>query len=314
MGLAHNNVITFNRALTAFAKEVGYTIEYAALREAALMCRDAITFTPPFAQGGGKGETKQAELQGKRAVERDLNDLFVAKNSPKRVAGGMLINDIAAAARNRDFASFSLAMKAAKDKSLNFDSVIVNAITRDDDMLRAYKKAQNFFNKTDLRRGVGVVDDLEPIHKRYKYTSRQGKTKIIKHQGNYLGKFLVNSQSELNRYIKSQQEMVGKLKSGWWNVMQTLPKPQKKGVDKTFGRKGVAGYVKKFPGNNFHTIYKTDKAVMLRFGNMIGNAGEKATKNNVLGLVYNTAILRMERDAEQMLKRDANNFNNGSIR
>lgn len=314
MSLAHNNVITFNRALTAFAKEVGYTIEYAALREAALMCRDAITFTPPFAQGGGKGETKQAELQGKRAVERDLNDLFVAKNSPKRVAGGMLINDIAASARNRDFASFSLAMKAAKDRSLNFDSVIVNAITRDDDMLRAYRKAQNFFNKTDLRRGVGVVEDLAPIHKRYKYTSRQGKTKIIKHQGNYLGKFLVNSQSELNKYIKSQQDMVGKLKSGWWNVMQALPKPQKKGVDQTFGRKGVSGYVKKFPGNNFHTIYKTDKAVMLRFGNMIGNAGEKATKNNVLGLVYNTAILRMERDAEQMLKRDANNFNNGSIR
>lgn len=314
MGLAHNNVITFNRALTAFAQEVGFTIEYAALREAALMCRDAITFTPPYADGGGKGETKQAELQGKRAVQRDLNDLFVAKNSPKRVAGGMLINDIAAAARNRDFAGFSLAMKAAKDKSLNFDSVIVNAITRDDDMLRAYRKAQNFFNKTDLRRGVGVVDDLAPIHKRYKYTSRQGKTKIIKHQGNYLGKFLVKSQSELNRYIKSQQDMVGKLKSGWWNVMQTLPKPKKKGVDQTFGRKGVAGYVKKFHGNNFHTIYKTDKAVMLRFGNMIGNAGEKATKNNVLGLVYNTAILRMERDAEQMLKRDAGNFNAGRIR
>lgn len=314
MSLAHNNVISFNRALTAFAQEVGYTIEYASLREAALMCRDAITFTPPYADGGGKGETKQAELQGKRAVERDLNDLFVAKNSPKRVAGGMLINDIAAAARNRDFASFSLAMKAAKDKSLSFDSVIVNAITRDNDMLRAYSKAQNFFNKTDLRRGVGVVEDLAPIHKRYKYTSRQGKTKIIKHQGNYLGKFLVKSQSELNRYIKSQQDMVGKLKSGWWNVMQTLPKPKKKGVDQTFGRKGVAGYVKKFPGNNFHTIYKTDKAVMLRFGNMIGNAGEKATKNNVLGLVYNTAILRMERDAEQMLKRDTTKFNNGSIR
>jgi hypothetical protein len=42
MGLVHNNVITFNRALTAFAQEVGFTIEYAALREAALMCRDAI--------------------------------------------------------------------------------------------------------------------------------------------------------------------------------------------------------------------------------------------------------------------------------
>ena len=58
MGLVHSNVSTFNRALTAFAQEVGYTIEYAALREAALMCRDAIVFTPPFKMGGGGGETK----------------------------------------------------------------------------------------------------------------------------------------------------------------------------------------------------------------------------------------------------------------
>ena len=55
MGLVHNSVTTFNRALTAFAQEVGFTIEYAALREAALMCRDAIIFTPPFKLGGGGG-------------------------------------------------------------------------------------------------------------------------------------------------------------------------------------------------------------------------------------------------------------------
>jgi len=59
VGLVHANVTTFNKALTSLAQEVGWTIEYAALREAALMCRDAIIFTPPFAPGGGKGETKQ---------------------------------------------------------------------------------------------------------------------------------------------------------------------------------------------------------------------------------------------------------------
>jgi hypothetical protein len=87
VSLVHNNVNTFNRALTAFAQEVGYTIEYAALREAALMCRDAIIFTPPFKAGGGGGETKQAELVGRRAVERDINSLFVAKNDKAKVAG-----------------------------------------------------------------------------------------------------------------------------------------------------------------------------------------------------------------------------------
>ena len=102
MALVHNNVTTFNKALTAFAQEVGYTIEYAALREAALMCRDAIIFTPPFKMGGGGGGTKQAELIGKRAVDRDINSLFVAKNDKAKVAGAILLNNLPSAAKRRN--------------------------------------------------------------------------------------------------------------------------------------------------------------------------------------------------------------------
>ena len=156
--------------------------------------------------------------------------------------------------------------------------------------------------------------DLRPVHNRFKRLTRQGKTKIEKGRGDYLGKFLVESKADLKAYIKERQDEVGKLKSGWWNVMQVIPKPKKKGVDQTFGRKGVAGYVKKFPGNNFQRLYSTQKAVNYSFGNMIGNADEKATKNNVAGLVYANAIARIERDTEQLLNRDSGNFNAGRIR
>ena len=314
MGLVHGDVRSFNKALTEFAKEVGWTIEYAALREAALMCRDAITFTPPYADGGGKGETKQAELVGKRAVARDLNTLFVAVNDKTRVAGAMHLNNLASSAKMRRFEDFTVAHKAARDSSIRFQSEVVNKIVRDSDIIRAYRKAQNFFNTSQGNLGNKIVEDLAPVHRRYKYTSRQGKTRIIKHQGDYLGKFLVQSKSQLNAYIKEQQNLVGKLKSGWWNVMQALPKPKKKGVEQNFGRKGVSGYVKKFPGNAIHNVYTTPSAVSIRFGNAIGNAGEKATKNNVEGLMYGAAINRIERDLEKFLNRDAKNFNNGTIR
>ena len=315
MGMViHQNVASFNRMLTTFAQESGWTMEYAALREAALMCRDAIIFTPPFGEGGGKGETKQAELQGKRAVARDINKLFVAVNDKGRVAGAMLLNNIAASAKNGDFASFQIAKKAAQEKVANFDNPIINKIVADNDALRAYSKAKNFFNTTSLRMGNNVVEDLAPIHRRYKYTNRQGKTRIIRHQGDYLGKFLVKSKSDLNAYIKEQQNLVGKLKSGWWNVMQALPKPKKKGVEQNFGRKGVAAYVKKFPGNSTHKLYASAKAVSLSFSNMIGNAGEKATANNVEGMVYSNAVLRMGRDLEQLLNRDVSDFNSGRKR
>ena len=72
--------------------------------------------------------------------------------------------------------------------------------------------------------------------------------------------------------------------------------------------------MKKFPGNNFQRLYSTQKAVNYSFGNMIGNADEKATQNNVAGLVYANAIARIERDTEQLLNRDAGNFNAGRIR
>ena len=301
--------LQFNNSLTAFAREAGWTIEYAALREAALMCRDAITFTPPFALGGGKGETKQAELIGKAAVARDLNTLFVAVNDRKRVTSAIHLNNMATAAKMRNMSDFIKAQKAAMDSAIVFDSNILNKIVRDSDQQRAYQKATNYFNTSPANLNSKVVDDLYPIHRRYKYTSRQGKTRIIKHQGDYQGKFLVSSKEVLNQYIKSQQELVGKLKSGWWNVMMSLPKPKKKGVDQNFGRKGVASYVKKFPGNAIHNVMTSPSAVSIRFGNAIGNADNKATKNNVEGLIYSSAVNRMYNDIEKMLSRDARNFN-----
>jgi len=314
VGLTHTNAATFNKALGEFAKEVGWTIEYTALREAALMCRDAIIFTPPFVAGGGGGETKQAELVGKAAVARDINQLFVAKNDTTRIAGAMMLNQLASAAKMRDFSGFNQARKAIADRTIAFESVLANKFVADGDEQRAYKKAQNFFNKVQIRPMNLPIDDLATVHNRYKRLSRQGKTKIETGRGDYLGKFLVKSKGVLKSYIKLRQEEVGKLKSAWWNVIEALPKPKKKGVDQNFGRKGVAAYVKKFSGNNTQSLYSSATAINLRFGNMIGNSDDVASRNSVEAKMYGNAVARIERDLQQLVDRDANNFNSGAIR
>ena len=314
MGLVHANITTFNKALTSFAQEVGWTIEYASLREAALMCRDAIVFTPPFVAGGGGGETKQAELVGKRAVERDINVLFVAKNDKTKVAGAMMLNNLAFASKMRNYGDFTKAKRMAQERSINFDAIIPNKIVADSDIARAYRKAQNFFNMSNGQSANEIVTDIRPIHNRFKRLTRQGKTKIDKGRGDYLGKFLVNSKAELKSYIKERQEEVGKLKAGWWNAMQALPKPKKKGVEQNFGRKGVAGYVKKHPGNVILSVYTTERSASIRIGNTIGNNDDKATKNNVLNLIYGNAVARIERDLDKFLNRDVIDFNSGKIR
>jgi len=314
VGLTHATAASLNKALDALAKECQWTMEYTVLREAALMCRDAIIFTPPFVAGGGGGETKQAELVGKAAVKRDINKLFVAMNDKAKISGALMLNQLASAAKMRDFASFQNARQQLSSRTINFDSLVANKIAADGDDQRAYLKAQNFFNKYKVRPANAPVEDLRAVHDRFKRLTRQGKTKIETGRGDYLGKFLVKSKGELNAYIKLRQEEVGKLKSGWWNIIEALPKPKKNGVDQEFGRRKVAGYVKKFPGNNMQVFYATSRAASIKCGNLIGNADGVADRNNVLNLVIGNAVARIERDLEQMLARDAQKFNSGETR
>lgn len=290
-------------------------MEYVLLREAALMCRDAIIFTPPFVDGGGGGETKQAELVGRKAVARDIRRIFIPKTDKARVNGMMMLKQMSNAAKQRDFASFTEARKMLSTSPVRLDSVIVNNITKDGDEMRAYKKAQNFFNKASVMRMNPPTENMRQVHNEYLFVTRGGRKRFDKSKLDFTGRYFVNSKGELNAYIKKRQDEVGKLKSGWWNVLESLPKPKKKGVEQNFGRKGVAGYVKNFPGKNaFQFVVSTTDTVEVNFGNAIGNINGVAARNNVERLMYSNAIARIRKDLQQMADRDRENFNNGSIR
>ena len=314
MGLVHTKAETFNKALEEFAKESGWTMEYAILREAALMCRDAIIFTPPFVAGGGGGETKQAELVGRRAVERDIRRIFIPQNDTARINGLMMLKQLSNSAKNRDLSGFIEAKRQLATSSVRLDTLVGSRIINDSDETRAYRKAQNFFSKTSVARMNPPTTDMKGVHKQYLYMTRGGRKRFDQSKLDFTGRYFVKSKGELNAYIKSQQEFVGQLKSGWWNVIEALPKPKKKGVEQNFGRKGVAAYVKKFPGNNIQSLTSTSDRVSLLIGNQIGNNDDVASRNNVMGLVYANAVARIERDLQQMLNRDAQKFNNGEIR
>lgn len=247
-------------------------------------------------------------------MARDINSIFVAKNDKSKASGAMMLNNLASAAKLRNFGAFSEAKRQAQDRSISFDALIPNSIIADSDVLRAYKKAQNFFNQSSPRPANEVVSDLRKIHDSVKRLTRQGKTRIDRGRGDYLGKFIADSKGQLNAYIKERQDEVGKLKAGWWNAILSLPKPKKKGVEQNFGRKGVAAYVKKFPGNVIQNVKTSQRAVNILVGNTIGNNDNKATKNSVLQLVYGNATNRIQLDLENFLQRDVRNFNNGKIR
>lgn len=308
MGVRTASAQEFQAALESFSKDVGWSMEFTAIREAGLMCRDSITFTPPMVAGGGQGQTKQAELTGKAAVARDINAIFVAENDRKRSPAAILLNRMAIAAKYRNMGEFTKAQREISAAGITFDSVLTNKIAQDSDSTRAFRKAQNYFNQLQVKMGdygSQIVTDLKAIHDRLKYQNRQGRTRVIRNQGDQKGRFMVATKSELNDYIKLRQQEVGKLKAGWWNVIVSLPQPKVRYRAGEFGKKGVAGYVKKFPGVGCHLTFKfTEANAELVFANPIADNDGISTFFNVMSLVYGNAISRIERDLDQLIQRD----------
>lgn len=303
----------FLKALVQYSIDTHETMEYVVLKQAALICRDAINYTPPFVAGGGGGMTKQAELVGNRAIARDVNTIFTASNDKSKATVGILLNRLSYAAKTRDKGTFLNIKNNSSLKGISLSNKIAQKIIMDPDDNRAFTKASNYFassTATQSEYGAGYVTAMDEIHSRVVTRSRRGKTRVSRMQGNYLGKFLVEKKTQISEFIKRKQLDVGRLKSAWWNIMISLPMPKKNGVDKTFGRKGVSGYVKRFNGNDYYSFSSVKKQVNLTIGNMIGNNDDVASRVGLVEILYSQAIQRMDADIRQMLARDAKKFNN----
>jgi hypothetical protein len=230
------SVNKFIATLQRFAAKTGQSMRDASLEQAALICQDAATFTPPMPKGGGRGLSKAAQTAGDNAVAGDIRKIFVAANDRNsNSASALLTNQLAYATKANDLSLFNKVIGGGKLEALKGLSPIMRKIANDQDHARAFAKAKNYFNttnpvKTDY--GQGFVGDLRAPHNRIKgkFGGRIGKnirpTKI---------KLLVESKGDLSAYIKERQAMVGMVKSGWASALRSLPKPVINGIPKNFG-------------------------------------------------------------------------------
>jgi hypothetical protein len=230
------SVNKFIATLQRFAAKTGQSMRDASLEQAALICQDAATFTPPMPKGGGRGLSKAAQTAGDNAVAGDIRKIFVAANDRNsNSASALLTNQLAYATKANDLSLFNKVIGGGKLEALKGLSPIMRKIANDQDYTRAFQKAKNYFNttnpvKTDY--GQGFIGDLRAPHNRIKgkFGGRIGKnirpTKI---------KLLVESKGDLSAYIKERQAMVGMVKSGWASALRSLPKPVINGIPKNFG-------------------------------------------------------------------------------
>ena len=304
----------FNRGLEEFAREAGWSMEYTALFTAAWLCRDTMWYTPPFVDGSWQGTTKAAELAGRGALSRDINRIFKPIDARGRSGPGIVLKRLATAARLGRMSDYFDAQNDAK--GINFDSEVVNKIVRDPDPVRGFYKAKNWFNNytvhemTKLTKGL-EASELRPIHEKLK-TRRRGRMKVFK-ADTALGYHLVKSKTILNNYIAERMTQIGKLKSGWWRVMQTLPKPKKRGTSGSVGGlRNIASYIKRHGGSaGYQTTNFTPGNYSVIIGNLIGDTDAVASRVGAQDLALDHSDKRMASELERIIGDDISRFNQG---
>ena len=287
--LDQTSVNKFLATLQRFAAKTGQSMRDATLEQAALICQDAATFTPPMPKGGGRGLSKAAQTAGDNAVAGDIKKLFVAANDRNsNSATGLLTNQLAYATKSNDIGLFNRIIGKGTLEALKGLSPIMRKIANDQDHARAFKKAKNYFNTTNPVQtdyGQGFVTDLRTPHNHIK-----GKFggRIGKNVRPVQIKMLVESKGDLTAYIKERQNMVGMVKSGWASALRSLPKPVINGIPKNFGVDllNVAWI-------NRHTVRGTSnlivddklKNIELTVTNSLGNVNNIGVDASVIPLV-----------------------------
>jgi hypothetical protein len=280
----------FNAALRHFAAEVKGDMEMVTREQIRLMCRDAMTFTPPMPKGGGRGLSVAAHKAGMNKLGNDVRRIFIPADNPKRgmpVLLRQIINSVKGNDQEGFRAIYDHKSSMAKVRTL---SPVMRKIMEDTSYTRAFAKAQNYLSKANIfgqvRANAGFTDNLRGIHDKYK-----GAVNGRWPKGARLGgpQYMVETQQQLEAYIAERQYKVGRVKSGWAAVMQQVPKPvTKKGVERNFGTYNAPWVdANKRSAQGVFSASRSPGFVSMTVMNLIGNinnvAGEAGTENIVYG-------------------------------
>jgi hypothetical protein len=176
-------------------------------QEACLTARMAIKLTAPMAESGGQGDKKAAEIMGNRAIDKDVRAIF----APKHATLSAVFADGRAAAKSRFI--------AWKEKNLpQSSSTLLSKIHADSDVERAFERASRLYlGKQPRNKVVSSPAQMKSLHDEQKYRGRVVRfgrpSKEVKRYPH------VTSEANIKRYVKLRQLQVGKMKAGWWDII-----------------------------------------------------------------------------------------------
>jgi hypothetical protein len=295
----------FNAAMRHFAAEVKGDMEMVTREQIRLMCRDAMTFTPPMPKGGGRGLSSAAHKAGMGKTAKDIKRIFIPADSPKK---GMpvLLRRVINSVRGDDRQAFM-------DIYGNFDSgkargisPVMRKILEDVSWERSFAKAKNYLNKANIfgqiRPIEGQTNDLRGIHEKYK-NAVGGRWK--KNQPIGGPQYMVGTTQQLQAYIAERQFKVGRVKAGWAAVLSQVPKPvTKKGVERNYGAYDAPWVdANKRSANGVFKASRSPGFVSMTVMNMIGNINNVAGQAGTENLVYGNRVKQLRAAVLARLKK-----------
>lgn len=301
----------FNAAMKHFAAEVKTSMESVNRQQIRLMCRDAMTFSPPMPKGGGRGLSVAAHKAGMNKVGNDIKRIFVPQDQPVKGRTVFLRNIINSVKGNDTQSYFQLHQNVTESKIEGL-SPIMRKIMEDTDWQRSLKKAKNYLNKASIiGRGnkiAGVANDFRDIHDKAKGSVGGRWPKFSR----YIGpQYFAKSSQVLNAYIAERQIKVGLVKAGWAQVMTLVPMPiNKKGVAINYGTYN-APWVDQNKGGN-RGIFQSSKSgnhIGLSVTNLIGNINNVSDEAGTPNIVYGNRVKQIRAAVLNYLEKDIQNAN-----
>ena len=292
------SLLDFKNTIDKFAEDAKADVEMIAREQMRLMCRDAMTFTPPLPKGGGRGLSASAHKAGMNKTGNDIRRIFIPMDAPEKGKKVFLRQVISAVKgtgpTGKSFLDFiNLQATEANVRSM---SPVLRKIMQDSDPRRAYAKAQNYLNKAradgSMRPVAGTTTNPRPIHEKYK-GAVNGRWK--KNQPIGGPQYMIPTTEMLNAYIHQRQLMVGRVKAGYAAALRQIPKSvSKKGVERNFGAYDAPWVDANInPADASFSQLIQGGSVYMAIVNMIGNINNVAKEANTENLVYGNRVRQM---------------------
>ena len=301
----------FQQACEDFAKGLGVDTHDVAIRQAHLICMDAMTFTPPMSKSGGGGLSSGAKQMGEGAVKADVNSIAVSAN--KRSAAFLMYRKLGDAAFRNDRSYFDRVINNSNKVLKTVRNSIMVKIANDPDHERAFKKSRNLFARAIPQSGTDNLSqsfytDITDQHQRLKTKFNGRNIRKKQRQMDWLNKYITTDQSVIDKEINRSKLQVGALKAGWFKAKERIPSMKGKTVKRPGGT--VPAWVKRHGSPNGLTNYSYNESTLsLSIVNLIGDNNNVATTAGTKNIVYGNRVKQMPAELKRILDARAAKFN-----